>query len=106
MPLMLSLFKRLTSLFTRSAYSAGRSVTTITVQCNRCGEMISAPVDLRNDMSVEYDESTGAQTYICRKVLIGRQRCFQQIEVTLHFDAGRKLVNKEVSGGKFVEPAE
>ena len=100
----MSFFKRLTSLFTPSARSAGRSVTTITVQCNRCGELISAPVDLRNDLSVEYDEGTGATSFVCRKVLMGRQRCFQQVEVTLHFDAGRKLLDRQVSGGKFVEP--
>ena len=100
----MSFFKRLTSIFTPSAPSAGRSVTTITVQCNRCGELISAPVDLRNDLSVEYDEGTGATSFVCRKVLMGRQRCFQQVEVTLHFDAGRKLLDRQVSGGKFVEP--
>jgi uncharacterized metal-binding protein YceD (DUF177 family) len=101
----MSFVKRLTSLFTPSALSVGRSVTTITVQCDRCGERISGPVDLRNDLSVEYDEATGATSFVCRKVLMGRQRCFQQVEVTLHFDAGRKLVDKQVSGGKFVEKA-
>lgn len=99
----MTFFKRLTSLFTRSAPSTSRSVQMITVQCNRCGEVIAAPVDLRNDLSVDYDEGTGATSYVCRKVLMGRQRCFQQIEVTLHFDQGRKLVDQQVSGGKFVE---
>ena len=100
----MSFFKRLTSRFTRPARSAGRSVFTITVQCNRCGEVISAPVDLRNDLSIDDDESTSATRFICRKVLMGRQRCFQQIEVTLRFDEGRKLIDKQASGGKFIEP--
>jgi hypothetical protein len=102
-PIAVTLFKRLTRLFTPSAPSVDRSIYPITVQCSRCGEIISAPVDLRNDLSADYDESTGATTYIGRKVLIGRQRCFQQIEVTLRFDQGRKLLDREIGGGKFVE---
>ena len=101
----MSFFKRLTDRFTRPAPTAGRQLHTVTVQCQRCGEIITAPLDLRNDLSIEYDEASGATSFICRKVLMGRQRCFQQIEVTLHFDAGHKMVNQEVRGGKFVEPS-
>ena len=72
--------------------------------CQRCGEVITAVLDLRNDMSAEYDENNGATTFISRKVLMGRQRCFQQIEVTLHFDSQHRLTSKEVVGGQFVEP--
>jgi hypothetical protein len=98
-----SLFKRLTRLFAPSASSVDRSIYPITAQCSRCGEIISTPVDMRNDLSAEYDEATGATTYISRKVLMGRQRCFQQIEVTLRFDGGHKLLDREITGGKFVE---
>jgi uncharacterized metal-binding protein YceD (DUF177 family) len=100
----MTFFQRLMSRFTRPAPTPGRNVQAVTVQCLRCGEVITAPLDLRNDLSVDYDEASGATSYICRKVLMGRQRCFQQIEVTLHFDQDRKLVSKEVTGGKFVEP--
>ncbi|MBI5349403.1 MAG: hypothetical protein HZB77_08840, partial [Chloroflexi bacterium] len=54
------------------------------------------------DLSVEYSEN-GEQTYICRKMLMGKARCFQQIEVSLVFDAYRKLVSSEVVGGVMVE---
>jgi len=100
----MSFFKRLTSRFTRPAVSSGRRIYTITVQCNRCGEIISAPVDLRNDLSLDDAEDGASKDYICRKGLMGRQRCFQQIEVTLHFDSEHQLTAKEVSGGKFIEP--
>src|SRR5436309_13413897 len=104
-PTTMSCFKRLSSLFTPAAPPSSRHIYTITVQCNRCGEIISAPVDLRNDLSLDDDEDASSTDYICRKGLMGRQRCFQQIEVTLHFDQNRHLINKEVTGGKFVEPA-
>ncbi len=74
----------------------------IAVKCNRCGEIIHAQINLNNDLSVEYSES-GEQTYICRKMLMGKERCFQQIEVSLVFDANRKLVSEEVVGGKIIE---
>jgi hypothetical protein len=72
------------------------------VKCNRCGEIIHAQINLSNDLSAEYG-GDGSQTYICRKMLMGKARCFQQIEVSLVFDANRKLVSEEVVGGKAVE---
>ena len=102
----MSFFQRLGKLFAPQPAAPTRALQTITVQCNRCGEVISAALDLRNDMSAEYDESSGATTFISRKTLMGRQRCFQQIEVTLHFDSQHRLISKEVVGGKFVEPGD
>jgi hypothetical protein len=75
----------------------------IAVRCKRCGEVIRARVNLSNDLSPEYDGET--LTYICRKVLIGEKRCFQQVEVWLKFDASRKLIDREISGGSFVDGA-
>jgi len=73
----------------------------LAVKCNRCGEIIRAQINLNNDLSAEYGDD-GSQTYICRKVLMGKTRCFQQIEVSLVFDANRKLVSEEVVGGVMV----
>jgi len=98
----MGLLKRLTSLFTPAPAGLSRSVYPLRVECARCGEIIEAPVDLRNDVSIEYDEKTGAPTYWCRKVLMGKARCFQQVEVVLHFDANRKLAGQETTGGKFL----
>jgi hypothetical protein len=36
-----------------------------------------------------------------RKVLMGSGRCFQPIEVTLKFDEGRRLLERQITGGKF-----
>ena len=97
----MNLLKRL---FVPAPSQSGRQIDQITVRCQRCGEIITAPLDLRNDLSVEYDESTGATTYLCRKGLMGKQRCFQTIEVTLTFDENRKLIDRQIQGGTFVEP--
>ena len=69
------------------------------VKCKRCGEIIEGRVDLDNDLSLA-DEG---DTYLVRKGLIGANRCFQQIEVEMEFTAARKLIEKDVHGGTFVE---
>jgi hypothetical protein len=76
----------------------------VAVKCKRCGEVTRARIDLRNDLSIEYDEAGGLPTYFCRKVLMGEAgRCFQRMEVELTFDANRNVVNREVSGGQFID---
>jgi hypothetical protein len=62
----------------------------VSVRCKRCGEVIRTRINLNNDLSAEYDgEGT---SYVCRKILMGEKRCFQQIEVMLKFDANRTIL--------------
>ena len=68
------------------------------VVCDRCGEIIEGRVNMSNDLSL--DDEGG---YRVRKVLIGSGRCFQQVEVTFKFDASRKLLDTQVTGGKILE---
>lgn len=75
----------------------------ITVKCLRCGEVLSGQVNLNSELSPEYDDSGRSSSYFVRKVLMGRERCFQQVEVALTFDAGRRLVDRQITGGAFVE---
>jgi hypothetical protein len=71
------------------------------VKCKRCGEIIEGRVDLDNDLSLEYGD--GGNVYFGRKVLMGNNRCFQQIEVEMKFTPERQLIDREVKGGTFVE---
>lgn len=95
----MSLFKRVSSLLSSKS---GTPAEWVAVKCNRCGEVIRARINLYNDLSLEYDES-GKEIYFCRKMLMGEGRCFQRIEVELTYDANRKLLSREISGGQFVE---
>jgi hypothetical protein len=76
-----------------------------TVQCHRCGEQIAGRVDLRNDLSPEYDGGDTASAYTCRKVLMGNgeNHCFQKIEVVFTFSSNRRIQEQSVTGGKMVE---
>ena len=45
----------------------------------------------------------GEVRYLCRKTMMGDQGCFQRIEVELFFDAQRRLVDRSITGGEFVD---
>ncbi|MBN2086104.1 MAG: hypothetical protein JW748_12870 [Anaerolineales bacterium] len=85
--------------------SGGRPplASSISVKCNRCGEILTARINLANDLSGEYDPKGTLQFYTCRKVLQGNGRCFQSVEVILKYDPQRLLREKEIHGGQFVE---
>lgn len=96
----MSFLKRISRLFSSSG--ASEDVYWIAARCSRCGETIQARVNLRNDLSLDYGDD-GSIVYICRKTMLGEGRCFQRIEVKLTFDENRSLVDREISGGQFVD---
>lgn len=96
----MSLWKKIASIFSSPPSQRDVYAFWVTVRCNRCGEIIRSRVNLSNDLSAAYDGNR--TTYVCRKVLLGESRCFQQIEVVLKFDENRKLLDRTVSGGEFV----
>lgn len=93
------------SQFFSSSRTADEAAYWIYVSCNHCGEKLSTRVNLHNDLSVNYSESDD-HSYTCRKTIVGRQGCFQRIEVKLIFDSRRKLKDQEISGGAFIEEGE
>jgi hypothetical protein len=98
----MSLFKKISGLFTGSNPENKTGAFEIAVQCSRCGEVIRARIDLINDLSAEYGEGDGETSYHCRKVLIGKQGCYFPIEVMLKFDASRNLVGHQIPGGELL----
>jgi hypothetical protein len=103
----MDLLKRIAGLFSAPAARASQgNFYVVHVKCSRCGEVVEGRINLNNDLSYEDDETGegAATTLTCRKVLVGgAQRCFQTMEVVLRFDAGRRLLEKKVTGGVFVE---
>jgi len=97
----MSIFDRL-----RKAFSSpgGDRNYWVHVRCDRCGEVITARVDLLNDLSMDFD----AKQYRVHKVLVGdgRYHCFQRIDVTLVFDRNKRLVDRSIRGGTFLTPTE
>jgi len=98
----MSFFERLKKAFSSSGGDSRNYW--VNVRCKRCGEVITSRIDLFNDLSKDFE--TGQ--YMTRKVLIGsgEARCFQKIEVTLIFDKNKRLIDRSISGGDFLEPEE
>lgn len=93
----MSFFK---NLFSSTPANPDKKYLTFHVKCKRCGEILEGRVDLDNDLSLN-DAGDG---YFARKGLMGSHLCFQQIEVELTFDSSRQLIEKNISGGSFVNP--
>ncbi len=76
----------------------------VEVECASCGERIRSRIDLELDLTPIYGDR-GVTGYYVRKVLVGSSgKCFNPVEVKLTFDAARRLVKKEINGGRFIAP--
>ena len=98
----MGLLKRITDLFAPAKTSADTGYW-IAARCKRCGETVRSRVNLCNDLSMQDAEDGGEVRYLCRKTLMGDQGCFQRIEVELFFDAQRRLVERNINGGEFID---
>jgi hypothetical protein len=98
----MSFLKKILNAFSGGSGMEGSMLYPVKVKCDRCGEILTANVNLANDLSVEYGASGSPQSFACRKIVQGSGRCFQTIEIVLRFDAHRSLKEKEVHGGTFV----
>ena len=97
-------FKKVASLL--SATPTDMETLGIYVRCDKCGEAIGTRIHLRHDLSPVYGEGEQGGVYFVRKTLVGSKRCFQPIEVELTFDANRKVVAREITGGQFITEEE
>lgn len=101
----MSFLKKITSIFSPGGGSK-TPMYWVYVQCNRCNEKLRTNVNLNNDLSIRYAESNSDDTYFTHKTIIGRNLCFQPIEVELSFDRQRNLVDKQIQGGRFITEEE
>lgn len=87
-----------------SSTSQARELYEFAVQCRRCGDVLAAHVNLQNDLSQDYERDV----WFVRKLISGSgaNRCFQQIEVQFTFDANKKLIEREITGGTFIDDPE
>jgi len=100
----MSLFKRFSDYFS-SQSSVDEAGYWVFVRCDRCQEPFGVRVNLHHDLSVDYDGKKD-QSFHSRKTIVGRKGCFQRIEVELTFDQKRRLIDREITGGIFIEEDE
>jgi hypothetical protein len=98
----MGLLKKISDLFMPAKTSADTGYW-IAARCRHCGETVRTRVNLGNDLSLDYGEDVEGVKYLCRKTLMGDQGCFQRIEVELFFDSQKRLVDRRITGGEFVD---
>jgi len=96
-------FQRLARLLS-SRRKVETNIYWVHARCNRCGEELHARVNRYHDLSIEYEGER--PNYHCRKVLMGSGLCFQKVEVWLTFDQNRQIIDRQISGGTFIEGEE
>ncbi len=68
--------------------------------CSRCNEVLKTRVNLIHDLSAT-DEG-----FMTRKVLIGSNKCFQQIELILTYDKKRLIKDRSITNGNYISADE
>ena len=97
----MGLFKKLSGFF-RSPGGADAAGYWVYVRCNKCQETLKTRINLNRDLTVDYEGPHG-QSYFTRKTIVGSSGCFQRIEIELTFNTQRKLMDREISGGLFID---
>ena len=72
------------------------------VACDRCNDLVAVRVNRRNDLSQEFNPSTGAVTSYRYQKGIVDQRCFRPIHVTITFDSSQREEMRDIAGGRFL----
>ncbi len=91
------------------ADSTAAPVVRIRVKCGKCGETIATRVDKAYELQCEYADIEGGDPdtpppptgYVLHKEVVGRN-CQNLIHFVVHFDARRRMVGHEISGGEFL----
>lgn len=101
----MNFFKRLASFFGGNRVGLHNRYLTVYVLSRRCNEPIAGQVDLLNELSLAEEDG---YHYYTRKVFhtSGANRCFGQVEVTLHFNRNKQVADHEVQGGRWLTEAE
>ena len=96
----------LTRLFKRRSRPASTSAVWIYVACGRCGEAIRVRADRRYDLVSEmHDPGEAGPAYTLHKDIVG-VRCFQRIAVDVEFDHRLQVIERRISGGRWLTEEE
>lgn len=79
---------------------------TLTVRCERCGEVIPVRIDRDHELQAVHaedaEEGDRPLEYVLRKEVVGED-CQNLVRFTLRFDCDHGLLESQIEGGEFVE---
>jgi hypothetical protein len=94
----MGLLDSLKSFFTAPA---GANAMWLHVRCARCGTPLAVRVDLRNELSADYEQGG----YVLHKEMMDSQ-CFALMRARVRFDDSRRMIEKTIENGEFITPEE
>lgn len=101
----MSIFRKLFSggnpLLPKASDSNDPNAWWLYVQCSKCGAPLAIRVDLRNDISIDYETNSR----FLRKEMMD-STCFQLMYAEVHFDNNGKVIEQTIERGKFLDRAE
>jgi hypothetical protein len=92
----MSLFDRVKQVFAPSA-ADDPNVLWLFVRCARCGTPVAVRVDLRNELSADYEQGG----YVLVKEIMD-DKCFALMRAEIHFDQRRNATQQQVDKGAFI----
>jgi len=89
----------------------GERYHTVYLRCQRCGEPLALRIDLSNDLSPEWNQSSAGGSdypdyYSTHKTVIGSGRCYAPIEVDLVFSKQKQVESQQAQGGTILSEEE
>ena len=73
----------------------------LNVRCNVCGEEFHLFINTSTDLFQNFD-AQGGLSYSLKKEIVG-VHCRNLIQVRMEFDGAKKLLEKEIENGEFIE---
>ena len=98
----MGILKRLAKAFSPQGQGGDQYGIHFYVQCDRCGAVVDARADKRNDLSRQYG---GDSAFVWKKEILD-DRCFQIMRAEVSFDERYNVLSQEISGGHFITKEE
>ncbi|MFZ2657944.1 MAG: hypothetical protein WAX69_23635 [Victivallales bacterium] len=70
------------------------------IKCGKCGEIVTIKVFPDRDLNPTYEDDGPA--YVLKKEVMD-SKCFRMIQIEISFDASRREIGREITGGTFAE---
>lgn len=70
-------------------------------RCGRCGAVVHARIDPRNDLLPEYGDGDDLSGYRLVKEMMDA-RCFRLMRAEIEYDSRRREISRAIDGGTFI----
>lgn len=81
---------------------ASKDIAFFEIKCGKCGERLKVAVNKNTDLEDQYLDKTGDGVAYTLKKEAMDGNCFSLMTITAAFDADKRLLSREITGGEFI----